>query len=279
MLGLCKVARADRNSGVERARRHVCHFSAATDRALTPCCHSVKALLIAAVLHKLGRVRLLAVVANGGQQPRARAKLALCVLDQLGIVNVPVGIGSEGKPHVAKPHEYALDGYEAVDESRLVDGNELLLSTLRAARPKSISVICISSLRDMADICTAEPSLVLAKVRVLAIQGGLERAPAATAAAQTGVGVPANDWTTWRPDAASNNEFDREASERLYRFGFERGLPMNVISRHAVPVLPMQLAKSFAIRTSCPVMRYLADAQFLGLDGLWQNLCTGRYRR
>jgi len=38
----------------------------------------------------------------------------------------------------------------------------------------------------------------------------------------------------------------------------------------------MQLARSFAERTNCPVMRYLADAQFLGLVGLWQKLCDGR---
>ena len=50
---------------------------------------------------------------------------------------------------------------------------------------------------------------------------------------------------------------------------------MTVTSRHAVPVIPMQLARSFAERTDCPVMRYLADAQFLGLAGLWKRLCAG----
>ncbi|KAG8462600.1 hypothetical protein KFE25_010425 [Diacronema lutheri] len=38
----------------------------------------------------------------------------------------------------------------------------------------------------------------------------------------------------------------------------------------------MQLARSFAQRTSCPVLRYLAAAQFLGLEGLWQKLCAGK---
>ena len=49
-----------------------------------------------------------------------------------------------------------------------------------------------------------------------------------------------------------------------------------MVSRNAVPMLPMQLAKSFAERTHCPVMSYLADAQFLGLEGLWQKLCVGQ---
>ncbi|KAJ1638741.1 hypothetical protein T492DRAFT_188056 [Pavlovales sp. CCMP2436] len=51
---------------------------------------------------------------------------------------------------------------------------------------------------------------------------------------------------------------------------------MTVTSRNAVPMLPMQLARSFADRTECPVMRYLADAQFFGLEGLWQKLCAGQ---
>jgi len=38
----------------------------------------------------------------------------------------------------------------------------------------------------------------------------------------------------------------------------------------------MQLARSFAERTNCPVMRYLADAQFFGLVGLWNKLCAGQ---
>ncbi|KAJ1636912.1 hypothetical protein T492DRAFT_956006 [Pavlovales sp. CCMP2436] len=38
----------------------------------------------------------------------------------------------------------------------------------------------------------------------------------------------------------------------------------------------MQLARSFAERTDCPVMRYLANAQFLGLVGLWKKLCAGQ---
>ncbi|KAG8469828.1 hypothetical protein KFE25_006283 [Diacronema lutheri] len=41
-------------------------------------------------------------------------------------------------------------------------------------------------------------------------------------------------------------------------------------------MLPMQLAKSFAETTDCPVMSYLAGAQSLGLEGLWAKLCAGK---
>ena len=188
----------------------------------------MKALLLAAVLHRLRECRL-TIVANGGQQPRERAKLALCVLDRLGISDVAVGVGSQGKAYVAKPHEYRLDGYERTSDSRLVeDGDALILSVLRAARAKTVRVVCISSLRDIANALSAQPNLVLAKVRVLAIQGGLER----------------DEHGAWRPDQAVNNGFDPEAADRVYRFCFERGLPLNVVSRFAVPVLPMQVRDS-----------------------------------
>ncbi|KAG8460299.1 hypothetical protein KFE25_011790 [Diacronema lutheri] len=159
----------------------------------------VKALLVAASLHRDSHISLRAVVANGGGQPRARAALARCLLDHLGLCDVPVGVGSHGVPYDAQPHEYALHGYEHVDAAALPDGAQLMLDALRDAAPKSVLVALISSLRDFADLLLAQPQLVIAK-----------------------------------------------------------------------------LAKSFAERTHDPVMRYLADAQFLGLQGLWRKLCDGQ---
>jgi hypothetical protein len=91
-------------------------------------------------------------------------------------------------------------------------------------------------------------------VRTVAVQGGVVADPSSPSG--------------WAPDTSQNNEFDREAAAVVYDFCFRRGVPMTVTSRHAVPVIPMQLARSFAERTECPVMRYLADAQFFGLCGL-----------
>mmetsp|Transcript_17645 Transcript_17645/g.54956 ORF Transcript_17645/g.54956 Transcript_17645/m.54956 type:complete len:895 (-) Transcript_17645:106-2790(-) len=62
----------------------------------------------------------------------------------------------------------------------------------------------------------------------------------------------------------------------VYAFCLAEGTPMTVTSRHAVPHLPMQLANSFALRSSCPVMHYLAQAQRLGLVKLWRKLCAGQ---
>jgi hypothetical protein len=221
----------------------------------------VKALLVAAMQHARGHICLRAVVCNGGMQAVARARLARCLLDHVGVFDVPVGHGSEGGEYVSQPHEYSIDGYDAVDVRSLFPGCALLVRALRGCRRQTVSLVCISSLRDAAELCLHHTALVLAKVKEVAVQGGLERDPATGA---------------WRPDSSVNNEFDQEAAAAVYGFCLARGLPLSVVSRNAVPLLPMQLARSFADRTLCCVLRYLADAQYNGLEGLWQKLCAGQ---
>ncbi|KAJ1621397.1 hypothetical protein T492DRAFT_887047 [Pavlovales sp. CCMP2436] len=218
----------------------------------------VKALLVLAVAHMQGAVQLKAVVANGGMQAVERAKLARCMLDHMGVLDVPVGHGSAGQPYSPQPHEYSIDDYALVDAGRLVVGERLLKQTLSAARPGSLTFVCISSLRDISDLIKADPALFVEKTRTVAIQGGLER--------------DASHPSGWRPDSSVNNGFDLPAAEHVFAFCFEKSVPMVVTSRHAVPMMPMQ---SFATRTNCPVLLYLADAQFLGLEGLWRRLCAG----
>jgi hypothetical protein len=216
--------------------------------------------VIAAALHMRRRVRLVAVVCNGGGDPAARARLARCVLDHVGAVRVPVGVGSAGVPYEPKPHEYTLDGYADVDERRLLDGATLLLRALRGAARKSLRVVLISSLRDFAELCERHADLVVDRVHTVAIQGGLERT------ADGG----------WTPDSSSNNCFDAAAAAIVYAFCLARGVPMIVTSRHAVPLLPMHLARSFALRMpDNAVLAYLSRAQSLGLVGLWAKVCAG----
>jgi hypothetical protein len=231
----------------------------ATDPGPDP--DDVKTLLILAILHKQGSIALRGVICSGGGQPAKRAALAKCLLQHLGEPDVPVGVGSVGKPYSAQPHEYDIPGYASVQESELVDGHELIMGLLREAKPASLTMVCVASLRDFGDAIEADPGLFVSAVSVVAIQGGLERD---------------NADGEWRPDTSVNNMFDLEAAARVYAFCFERRVRMTVTSRMAVPLLPMQLARSFMERKPCPVMTYLANAQFLGLEGLWQKLCEGK---
>ncbi|KAJ1625988.1 Inosine/uridine-preferring nucleoside hydrolase domain-containing protein [Pavlovales sp. CCMP2436] len=220
----------------------------------------VKTILILAMLHKAGVVDCRCVIANGGGDPVARATLAQTVLDHLHASTIPVGIGTAGRDYDPMPHEYDIHHYDLqAVRPRLHDGAELLMRTLRDSRPRSLSIVCISSLRDIADAIEADAELVVSRVKLLAIQGGLECVDG-----------------RWVADASVNNGFDQEAAQKVYDFCFARGVPMTVTSRNAVPLVPMQLAKSFATRSECAVMNYLADAQFKGLEGLWQRLCEGK---
>lgn len=153
-----------------------------------------KTLLILATLHRRGVLGLRAVVCNGGGEPAARARLALCLLRHLGVDDVPVGVGSAGVPSRPEPHEYMLQGYDDVEPADLAEGSALLRATLGAARARQLTVVCISGLRDFADVFLKAPEL-LASVGEVAIQGGLERAD----------GTP---WG-WAPDTSVNNSARR----------------------------------------------------------------------
>lgn len=185
-----------------------------------------KVILVLAVAHLKGQIRLVAVVANGGAQATDRARLARCLLDHVEAYDVPVGIGSAGIPTEAQPHEYALPRYADVDPSCLLDGAELIRRALLDAPRKSVRLLCISSLRDAADLLERSRELVLSRVERIVIQGGMERDETNS---------------TWVADTAVNNSFDMEAANAVYSACQQTGLPMTVVSRFAVPLLPMQV--------------------------------------
>lgn len=164
------------------------------------CTDDVKVILVLAVLHKLRRLSLLAVIANGGGVPRKRAALTRCILNHLGVLDVRVGVGSAGITSTPQAHEFALEGIDEA-EAKLESGPELLLHMLRTAPPKSVRVVLISSLRDFADVIETDAAAVLASVHTVAIQGGLE-----------------TDETSpfgMRADSSVNNGFDLEAANKV----------------------------------------------------------------
>lgn len=219
----------------------------------------VKALLICATSHIRCTIKLVAVVANGGHQARERAALARCILDHLGLPSVPVGYGSAGKPYEARSHEYKLHGYNHVDQTSLPEGQALIVRALHRAPRRSLRFVLVSSLRDFADVAMAHPVLVKQKTRCVTIQGGLQK----------------DETGSWVPDESVNNLFDLAAAAAAYAYCMDQGVPMRVVSRHAVPMIHMGLARSFERRSSCPIMNYLSHCQTSGLVGLWQRLCAG----
>jgi hypothetical protein len=193
----------------------------------------IKALLLCWLLHRQRSIELVGVIANGGGQPEARARLAYTILEKLGAAGeIPVGIGSHGNPYAAQPHEFALEGCEEVLSSALLPGKELIASALHGAKHKELTVVLISSLRDFADALVEQPALVLEKVVAVGIMGGLVKDDSSPSG--------------YAPDTSVNNMFDLDAARRVYSWCFAKGIKMGVVSRFAVPMLPMQLAKRCA---------------------------------
>jgi len=269
----------------------------------------VKALLVLAMAHRHAHIHLAAVIANGGGRPARRAQLARLLLDRIGQASVPVGIGSLGVTLPEQPHECSVRGFDAVDPARLLDGKALLARTLARAPPKGVTMLLISGLRDFADMVATQPELVLRKVSAVAIQGGL----VPDAASPFGFVPDTSQNNAFDPEAAEavyafcfehgirmsvvsrnavpvrwRRALRNARSARLRKRATQPPVPRScsrarpdgnrvaALAARRAQLLPMQLARSFAVRTESEVLRYLANAQFLGLAGLWQKLCAGQ---
>lgn len=240
------------------------HLVIVTDPGPDP--DDVKTILSSAIKHRAGQIRVHGIVCNGGHQAEQRARLAKALLKYLRCDDIPVAIGSSGKPYEPKPHEYAFPGVEHVQASELRQGDEMLLELLQRAEPLSLTFLMISAMTDLAHVMRDQPELVQQKVRHICVMGGLQRRAVAPSdgdgGAASGDGDDDSGGSCWEPDTAVNNGWDPESAHLMYSFCLAHGVPMSVVSRNAVPNLPMGLAKEFATsEPNDPVMKYLVDAQ------------------
>ena len=121
------------------------------------------------------------------------------------------------------------------------------------------------------------PGLFYEKVKLVSIMGGLEFKGDIetfdTVDAATGEIISTEQTAAplWVADAAQNNTFDMDSMNAVYSFCIERGIPLTVISRHAVPNIPMDVAREFSGMKQ-PALDYLATMQDMGLVQLWSNV-------
>ncbi|KAJ1622605.1 hypothetical protein T492DRAFT_885003 [Pavlovales sp. CCMP2436] len=237
--------------------------------------YDVKALLLAATLHLQEQSVLAAVVCNGGgrsasgeTEARNRAALARCILDYLGLHDIPVGIGeaTEASKHTPAPYEYDFPGFGKVDDARLHDGQTLLLQTLELVEARSLSLVVISALSDVSKLCESHSQLLRDKLASVTVMGGVELHPD-DEAVDTASSVQAVRTfpppVFLRPDTAANNTFDQ----------------LRVVSREVVPNIPMRIVRAAASEHPYdPLVRYLRNASDLGLVMLWRKICRGELR-
>lgn len=248
------------------------------------------ALMLMSELVRNGEVQPLAVVANLRPSER-RAALARGTLDMLDLHSVPVGIGTDGgsTTHVDKFSKYISEGKTGVDyftqpledvlklqavmgtaeedtvsqKARIWDGQKLLRKTLQSADDKSVTLVCLSSIKDAADLLRNSEELFFAKIKSAVIMGGV------------------NAWKDEEnleflvPSDAHNNCFDFPAAEFFYKRCQELGVPLVVLSRFAAYGCPVQ-RKVYDLMIRCPVpnpvLCRLHRAQRDSIEDLWANV-------
>jgi len=253
-----------------------------------PDVYDVIALLMAASLHLQGRVVLAAVICNGGGvDPKTgtplavrRAALARVLLDYFNLYDVPVGVGSptmvEARDFVS-PLAYQFDfpGFDSVaaEAHLFADGQTLLVDTLRRVEGRSVTFVIASALSDLALLVRSYPDLVRDKTECVSIMGGV-------ACNDQGM-VAAQDKAPYlQPDRAGNNQQDQDAASAVYTWCVEQRVPLRVVSRLAVPSIPLRVVRTLATNhPHDPVIRYLGASSELGLVDLWKKVCQGRIPR
>lgn len=165
------------------------------------------ALIILKELHRLGLIRIKGVVANLAPASD-RARFGRGALDKLELQNVPIAVGSDGTDteHPILDHEFkeAEKSFMASRVSVFKDGQTLIKQVFEeAAKSKTkISVLLISSLRDINTFSRQHGQLFNSIIRDVTLQGGY---------------TVQNGHITWNPDAA-NNKFDTIAATQFHRY-------------------------------------------------------------
>ncbi|MBY0403022.1 MAG: nucleoside hydrolase, partial [Cyanobacteria bacterium] len=158
------------------------------------------AFVVAGQLQKMGLVDIKAVVANLYPSTQ-RARLTQGTLQQLGLGNIPVGVGSTcGQTTLPKPPEFDVP-YMTSEKQPLPTGAMLLKKTLQEAPDKSLTLLLLSGMTDANDLLAAEPALFKQKIKQMVIMGGVTQNPETFK-------VLLNEKGLMTPNTAFNNNVD-----------------------------------------------------------------------
>ncbi len=229
-------------------------------------------LVLAAALARLGLIEMLGVVAALVPSEK-RALLAKGTLKELLCPDVPVGVGSDMRAdNGTGEHEFTGVPYMAA-AGEVEPGAAVFYRQLSNAPDKSVTLLVIAGMADVADFMRLHEAIFMAKVEQVVIMGGVKQKDDAVELNADGFMVP---------DSAANNEFDPAASSFVYRRVQELAMPMIVLSREAVYAsrLSREVYDKMAA-TGHPVGLKIAKSQQRMLEDLWRcvNLPLGDVNR
>uniref|UniRef100_A0A7R9WAR8 Inosine/uridine-preferring nucleoside hydrolase domain-containing protein n=1 Tax=Pseudictyota dubia TaxID=2749911 RepID=A0A7R9WAR8_9STRA len=215
------------------------------------------ALMLLGALTRKRLVNPLAVVTTLSPS-RKRAALSKGSLDALGLLHVPVGIGSAGGVEEGRELEVYESAYRKASASIFEDGMNLMLLSLSSAPDKSVRLLGLASLTDFASLVRNHEDLFVSKVKEVVIMGGLE---------------PLDSHDTLQPDTAYNNKCDMESARYLYERCQELGVPTVTLSRWAVYGCPVsnELFDELC-KTDHMVATNLRRVSMTSINELWRKV-------
>lgn len=223
-----------------------------TDPGLDP--DDIVAAWLMASLHKLGLIEIVGTVANMDPSP-LRAQLLKGVYTDLG-VDIPVGIGSDCNcSHASRPYEFSYLGMS----SNVLEGQRVWGNMIAEAEDKSITLVLISGLTDIAWAISTFPQIVQKVVKEVYIMGGAS-------------------WVDGRMVAdptASNNKFDKTLDpQTVYDFFIDNGIPLKILTRFAAYAAGITPEFYEDVKDINPVGAHLHKIQQSALMHLWQFACS-----
>lgn len=219
------------------------------------------ALVVAAGLQKAGYIKLLAVIGNLAPA-EGRAAIAKGTLNNLGMSNVPVGVGLSVFEGIEYPYE---DKVPYIDFDGLFNGSELMVEILTDAENKSITLVLQSGLSDASKLLREHEDLFVEKIKSVVIMGGVQNH--CSNISLTGKFL--------QPDDANNVTYNWSDGVWLYARLQELHVPMVIITRNAAYgcQIPFVIYDDME-KTGNPVGVCLKGRQQPSLEHLWKAACA-----
>ena len=214
------------------------------------------ALVLLSALKRMHMLDPLAVITTLAPE-RNRAHLARGSMDILGMADVPVGIGSSGGVTNGMELEVYEADYSVASPDIFELGMDLVYTALESAPDKSVQLLCLASMTDVATLIREQEELFATKVKEVVIMGG----------------VNSLEDETLSPDTAYNNNCDMDAANFIYDKCQELHVPTVTLTRWAAygcpcrPMLMDELARTDHMTSVC-VQKVMKQ----GVDSLWNKV-------
>jgi hypothetical protein len=221
------------------------------------------ALVGASELHRQKKINLLGVIGNLAPAS-LRARGAKGTLSQLGLSNIPVGIGTPVFETKSYPYESNIP-YLA-DISEVEPDGQAMLSRILSSH-KNITLALISGLTDAANLLRNQRDLFTHNIKQVVIMGGVET--------QEDTVKLTNGFLT--PNNANNNSFDMNSATYLYQTLQTLEVPTITVTREVAYVaqVPFSIYDQMEA-TRNPIGICLKSRQKPALQHLWEAAISPR---